>query len=232
MVAGGGSTDHKPPRRAPATDRVSQGRGAWRLQEKLTLDQSKPSADPDWNNQGSPKRIRPPLIPPKRPLNAPNAPESPAFLKAMFFFREADKASVAPFGPARRPMTVPPAGMPPAGMPRERDAYPVSVSRMVPPIMPPPRMPPPGMPPAKERLPPPSLGSSVASQMEPLPPPSLGGSVASKIRQVGPVAPHGRQAGPAAPDGLPIPSESPQRRQKRTPSKEDALWSRRVEMQW
>lgn len=197
MVGGGGSTEHKPRCRVPATDRVSQGRGAWRLQEKLTLDQSKPSADPDWNKQRAPKRTRP-LTPPERPVNVPNAPESPAFLKAMFFFRDADKASVAHVGEAKRPLTMPPPGMPP--------------SRMVPP-----RLPPPGLPPAKERL----------------PPPRLGGSVASQIRLVGSVAPHGQHDGPAAPHGPQISSEAPQRRQKKDAGrKEVELWSRRVEMQW
>jgi len=196
-MVGGGSTEHKPRCRVPATDRVSQGRGAWRLQEKLTLDQSKPSADPDWNKQRAPKRTRP-LTPPERPVNVPNAPESPAFLKAMFFFRDADKASVAHVGEAKRPLTMPPPGMPP--------------SRMVPP-----RLPPPGLPPAKERL----------------PPPRLGGSVASQIRLVGSVAPHGQHDGPAAPHGPQISSEAPQRRQKKDAGrKEVELWSRRVEMQW
>ena len=133
-MVGGGSTEHKPRCRVPATDRVSQGRGAWRLQEKLTLDQSKPSADPDWNKQRAPKRTRP-LTPPERPVNVPNAPESPAFLKAMLRV-----------GEAKRPMTMPPPGMPP--------------SRMVPP-----GLPPPGLPPAKGRLPPSRLGGSVASQI-------------------------------------------------------------------
>lgn len=131
-------------------------------------------------------------------MNVPNAPESPAFLKAMFFFRDADKASVAHVGEAKRPLTMPPPGMPP--------------SRMVPP-----RLPPPGLPPAKERL----------------PPPRLGGSVASQIRLVGSVAPHGQHDGPAAPHGPQISSEAPQRRQKKDAGrKEVELWSRRVEMQW
>ena len=216
MVGASGSTDHKQPRRAPATDRVSQGRGAWRQQENLTLDQPKPSADPDWHKQRVPKRTRP-LTPPERSANAPNAPESPAFLKAMFFFRDADKASVAHVGVAKRPMSMPPPGMPPSrkvplGMPPPGMPPP----GMPPPGMPPPGMPPPGMPPAKERL----------------PPPRLGGSVASQIRQVGSVAPNGRQTGPLfSPQRPQIASEVPHRRQKKD-VKEVELWSRRVEMQW
>ena len=70
---------------------------------------------------------------------------APAFLKAMCF-RDADKVSVAHVGEAKRPMTMPPPGMPP--------------SRMVPL-----GLPPQGLPPAKERLPPPRLGGSVASQI-------------------------------------------------------------------
>ena len=167
-MVGGGSTEHKPRCRVPATDRVSQGRGAWRLQEKLTLDQSKPSADPDWNKQRAPKRTRP-HTPPERPVNVPNAPESPAFLKAMLRV-----------GEAKRPMTMPPPGMPP--------------SRMVPPGLPPPGLPPPGLPPpglppAKGRLPPSRLGGSVASQIR------LVGSVAPH----GPAAPHGPQISSEAP---------------------------------
>ena len=61
-------------------------------------------------------------------------------------FRDADKVSVAHVGEAKRPMTMPPPGMPP--------------SRMVPL-----GLPPQGLPPAKERLPPPRLGGSVASQI-------------------------------------------------------------------
>lgn len=205
MVGASGSTDHKQPRRAPATDRVSQGRGAWRQQENLTLDQPKPSADPDWHKQRVPKRTRP-LTPPERPVNVPNAPESPAFLKAMLRVGEAKRPMTMPppgMPPSRKvPLGMPPLGMPPLGMP--------------PLGMPPPGMPPPGMPPAKERL----------------PPPRLGGSVASQIRQVGSVAPNGRQTGPLfSPQRPQIASEVPQRRQKKD-VKEVELWSRRVEMQW
>ena len=237
-MVGGGSTEHKPRCRVPATDRVSQGRGAWRLQEKLTLDQSKPSADPDWNKQRAPKRTRP-LTPPERPVNVPNAPESPAFLKAMLRV-----------GEAKRPMTMPPPGMPP--------------SRMVPL-----GLPPQGLPPAKERLPPPRLGGSVASQIRLLAQLDEEDAlldeedallataqlqqrhrqavllataqlqqrnrqaVAQRPARVGSVAPHGQYDGPVAPHGPQISSEAPQRRQKKDAGRQEVeLWSRRVEMQW
>ena len=90
MVGGGGSTEQTPPRRVPATDRVSVGRGAWRLQEKA-------AAAPDANEQRVPKRGRP-ITPPDRPMTrsmtqgAVNDPEPSAFRRAMSFFKEAEKA--------------------------------------------------------------------------------------------------------------------------------------------
>ena len=78
------------------------------------------------------------------------------------------------------------------------------MARVPPPGMPPRGMPPPGMPPKTERLPPPRLGS-VASQIRKSP---------RKVRR-----PH-------------VGLDAPQRRQKDIGSKDNALWSRRVEMQW
>merc|ERR1719506_3047185 len=95
--------------------------------------------------------------------------------------------------PPKRLMTMPPAGMPPSGTV------------------------PPGMPPAEERL----------------PPPRLVGSVASQIRQLNSVAPHGQPAAPLGP--AQISAEAPERRQQKKTTagrKEEDLWSRRVEMQW
>ena len=181
MVGGGGSTEQTPPRRVPATDRVSVGRGAWRLQEKA-------AANPDANEQRVPKRGRP-ITPPDRPMtrsmtqSAANDPEPSAFLKAMFFFKEAEKAERASVAhvsvakpPPKRLMTSMPApgmppskmvplGMPPPGMPpavegrlrppkrlMSMPAPGMPPMKMVSQGMPPPGMPP-GMPPAEERLP-------------------------------------------------------------------------------
>ena len=168
-MVGGGSTEQTPPRRVPATDRVSVGRGAWRLQEKL-------AADPDGNEQRTPKRGR--ITPPDQPMtrsmtqSAVNDPEPSAFLKAMFFFRQAEKAeasvahvSVAKPPPKRLMTSMPapglppskmvPLGMPPPGMPpavEGRLRPPKRLMTMPAPGMPPTKMvslgmPPPGMPP-------------------------------------------------------------------------------------